>query len=124
MSQTQVTPERDQAPRWRSTNGKLLIQKCEQCGDVFHYPRFVCPFCLSDKLEWVECSGRAKIYSHSVMRRGEPYAIAMVTLEEGPRLMTNIVDCDLDAIAIDQDVTVVFKDVDGIATPMFTPGGK
>ncbi|PSJ65223.1 Zn-ribbon domain-containing OB-fold protein [Kumtagia ephedrae] len=116
-----ITPERDAAPQWRSTGGKLLIQRCEECGDAFHYPRVVCPYCLSDRLAWVECAGTGRIYSFSVMRRGDPYAIAFVELDEGPRLMTNIVDCDLDAIEVEQKVQVTFRDVDGIATPMFRP---
>jgi uncharacterized protein len=121
MASNDVTPERDTAPLWRSTNGKLLIQQCRECTEAFHYPRSVCPFCLSDKLDWVECSGQAKIYSFSTMRRGEPYAIAVVTLMEGPMLMTNIVDCPVDEIAVGQEVSVLFRDVDGIATPMFAP---
>lgn len=118
-----VAPDRDVAPFWRSTNGKLLIQTCEDCGDAFYYPRVICPFCFSSKVRWIECSGSGRIYSYSVLRRGEPYAIAYVTLEEGPRMMSNIVDCPFDKIAIDQPVTVVFRDVAGVPTPMFRPAG-
>ena len=120
---SEIAPERDSAPQWRSTAGKLLIQKCEDCGSAFYYPRVVCPFCLSSKIGWFECKGEGEIYSVSVMRRGEPYALAYVTLDEGPKMMTNIVDCDLDSIGIGQRVSVVFKDVEGIPTPMFKPAG-
>ena len=119
-----ITPERDSAPFWRSASGKLLIQNCTSCGENFHYPRTICPFCAGSALAWVECSGRGRIYTYSVTRRGEPYAIAFVTLDEGPRLMTNIVDCDFDRLAIDDPVEVVFHDIDGTATPMFRPAAR
>ncbi len=120
---SEIAPERDTAPQWRSIAGKLLIQKCGGCGSAFYYPRVVCPFCLSSDVGWFECKGEGEIYSVSVMRRGEPYALAYVTLDEGPRMMTNIVDCDLDSIGIGQRVAVVFKDIEGIPTPMFRPAG-
>jgi len=102
--------------------GKLMIKHCTACGEYHHYPRSLCPFCFSDKTEWREASGKGKIYTHSVMRRLEiPYAIAYVTLEEGVSMMTNIVDCDFDAIRIDQNVRVVFRPTDGgPPVPMFT----
>jgi uncharacterized protein len=104
-------------------DGKLLIKKCAACGEVHFYPRPFCPFCFSDKVDWQEASGRGTIYTYSVMRRTPvPYAIAYVELAEGPRLMTNIVDCDLDQIKIGQAVRLVFKPSDGgPPVPMFTP---
>ena len=78
---------------------------------------------LASRARWITSSGRGTIYSYSVMRRVPvPYAIAYVTLEEGVTMMTNIVDCDLDAIRIGQRVKVVFKPTDGgPPVPMFTP---
>jgi uncharacterized protein len=104
-------------------DGKLLIKKCAACGEVHFYPRPFCPFCFSDKVDWQEASGHGTIYTYSVMRRTPvPYAIAYVELAEGPRLMTNIVDCDLDQIKIGQAVRLVFKPSDGgPPVPMFTP---
>ena len=92
------------------------------CGAAHYYPRALCPFCLSDETEWLAASGRGVIYSYSVARRGgPPYAIAYVTLEEGVTLMTNIVDCDLDALEIGAAVRVLFKPSDGgQPVPMFT----
>ena len=109
---------------WDATaQGKLLIKKCTACGEPHFYPRGHCPFCFSDKTEWVEASGNGTIYTYSVMRRAPiPYAIAYVTLAEGPTMMTNIVDCDLDSIKIGQAVRLVFKPSEGGApVPMFTP---
>jgi uncharacterized OB-fold protein len=103
--------------------GRFLIKRCDDCDKVHWYPRAICPFCGSGKTAWVNGSGKGAIYSFSVMRRADPpYAIAYVTLEEGPAMMTNIVDCNLDAIHIGQQVRLVFKptDEDG-AVPMFTP---
>lgn len=104
-------------------NGKLLLRHCTSCNKVHHYPRALCPYCFSDKLDWREASGKGKVYSYSVMRRApEPYVIAYVTLDEGISMMTNIVDCDLDKVRIDQPVKVVFKPSDnGQPVPMFTP---
>jgi uncharacterized OB-fold protein len=119
----QPTPE-TQAFWDAAGQGRLLVKKCAACGELHHYPRPLCPFCFSDRTEWVQASGRGAIYSFSVMRRvPAPYAIAYVTLAEGVTMMTNIVDCDLDALRIGQAVKVVFKPTDGgPPVPMFTPG--
>ena len=111
-------------PFWEAAaQGRLLIKKCVTCGEAHFYPRAICPFCGSDKTEWVTASGRGTVYSYSVMRRVPvPYALAYVTLEEGVSMMTNIVDCDLDAIRIGQPVTVTFKPTGGgPPVPMFRP---
>ena len=118
------TPDIETQPFWDATaQGKLLIKKCTACGEVHFYPRPHCPFCFSDKVEWQEASGRGTIYTYSVMRRASvPYAIAYVTLAEGPTMMTNIVDCDLDSIRIGQPVRLVFRASEGgPPVPMFTP---
>jgi len=114
----------DTQPFWdAAAAGRLLVRACTACGTAHHYPRPICPFCGSDATQWKDASGRGTIYSFSVMRRVPvPYAIAYVTLAEGPTMMTNIVDCDLDAIRIGQAVKVVFKPTDGgPPVPMFTP---
>jgi uncharacterized protein len=117
-----VNPETK--PFWdAAANGTLLIKKCHACGEVHYYPRALCPFCFSDKTEWLAASGRGTIYSYSVMRRSEvPYVIAYVTLEEGVTMMTNIVDCDPNAVRIGQRVKLTFRPSDGgPPVPMFTP---
>jgi uncharacterized OB-fold protein len=128
-----TTPERkipapetnpETKPFWEAAaQGRLLVKKCVTCGQAHFYPRAICPFCGSDKTEWVTASGRGTVYSYSVMRRVPvPYALAYVTLEEGVSMMTNIVDCDLDAIRIGQPVTVAFKPTEGgPPVPMFRP---
>ena len=107
-----------------AAQGRLLIKQCLDCGEVHFYPRPLCPFCNSDRTEWVESSGRGTVYAFSVTRRAGPipYAIAFVTLEEGVTMMTNIVDCDLDEIRIGQAVKVVFKQTeDEWTVPCFAP---
>jgi uncharacterized OB-fold protein len=104
--------------------GKLMVKKCEDCGEYHHYPRALCPHCFSDKVEWVQAKGTGEIYTYSVTRRGVPvpYCIAYVKLDEGVSMMTNIVDCDLDNVKIGQKVKVVFKKSEGgFSMPMFTP---
>ena len=110
-------------PYWEAARqGKLLLKHCAGCGAYHFYPRVLCPFCFSEQTEWREASGTGTIYSFSIMRRAEvPYAIAYITLAEGPTMMSNIVDCDLDAIRIGQRVRLVFKPADnGQQVPMFT----
>ena len=103
--------------------GRFLIPVCTTCGRAHWYPRAICPFCASDKVEWRDASGKGTIYTFSVMRRvKEPYVIAHVTLAEGPTMLTNIVDCDPETVRIGQSVTVVFQETEnGPPAPMFKP---
>jgi uncharacterized OB-fold protein len=103
--------------------GRFLIPFCTACGKAHWYPRAICPFCDSDTIEWRNGSGKGTIYTFSVMRRAkEPYVIAQVTLAEGPTMLTNIVDCDPDKVAIGQPVAVVFQETEnGPPAPMFRP---
>ncbi|RAI60084.1 Zn-ribbon domain-containing OB-fold protein [Roseicella frigidaeris] len=112
-------------PFWAAAReGRFLLRACTACGKAHWYPRAVCPFCMSEKTEWREASGRGTIYSVSVMKRApEVYAVAYVTLEEGPTMMTNIVDCDFDALAIGQAVALTWRPTqgDGPPYPQFRP---
>ncbi len=107
-----------------AAQGKLLVKYCNDCKQYHHYPRALCPFCFSDKTEWKEARGTATVYSFSISRASGPvpYAIAYVTLDEGPSMMTNIVECDLDTIRCGQKVKVTFKPTEGgPSIPMFKP---
>jgi uncharacterized OB-fold protein len=117
-------------PFWdATTEGRLILKKCHACGTVNWYPRTLCPACGSFDTAWIDASGRGTIYSFAVTRRGAgayrdaaPYVLAYVELEEGPRMMTNIVDCDVDAIGVGDPVEVVFHDTgQGSALPRFRP---
>ncbi|MEQ9642280.1 MAG: Zn-ribbon domain-containing OB-fold protein [Alphaproteobacteria bacterium] len=111
-------------PYWEATKaGKLLLKKCNACGEPHFYPRSLCPHCGSTDVDWLEASGKGTIYSYSVMRRAKtPYAIAYVTLDEGVTMMTNIVDADLDGLAVGQAVEVAFRPTEGgHALPVFKP---
>ena len=103
--------------------GKLLICKDNVTGDYYYYPRTVSPFSFTTNVEWVEAKGTGTIYTYTVMRTKEPYSVAYVELDEGVRIFTNIVDCDLDSLRIGQKVKVVFKPTQGDSPPatMFTP---
>ncbi len=103
--------------------GRFTIPVCTACGKAHWYPRAICPFCSSDKVEWREASGKGTIYTFSFMRRvKEPYVIAHVTLAEGPTMLTNIVDCDFETVRIGQPVALVFKETEnGPPVPMFKP---
>lgn len=111
-------------------NGQLLIQECVACGETTHPPRTKCPSCFGD-LVWIEASGTGSIYSFGVVHRPNqpavfdeytPILMAVVELEEGPRMVSNLVDCTADSIAIGDSVSVVFEDVaDGVTLPKFEP---
>ena len=92
--------------------GKLVLQHCQSCGHVLFYPRTHCDACQSDQLVWEDASGAGTIASYTVVRRGvsadfeAPYVIALIDLAEGPRMMSQIVDVDFDALAVGLSVTV------------------
>jgi hypothetical protein len=115
---------------WDATaEGRLLLPRCRACGYTIWYPRAMCPSCASTDIEWVDASGRGFVYSFTVVRRGEgayrestPYVLAYVELEEGPRMLTNVVDCAPDGVRIGQPVEVAFHDTgEGHALPRFRP---
>jgi len=126
MERTYPDPDinMETAVYWESAkNGKLLVKTCKACGKLHYYPRTICPHCLNSDTDWVEASGKGTIYTYSVMRRTEtPYVIAYVTLEEGVTMLSNIVECDVDDVAVGQTVEVVFRDTEGgHSLPVFRP---
>jgi len=115
---------------WAATaEGRLLLKRCLDCGSVIWYPRTICPECSSMDTEWVAASGRGRVYSYTVNHRGEgayqdsaPFVLAYVELDEGPRIMTNIVGADDADLAVGLPVEVVFHDTgEGSALPRFRP---
>ena len=115
-----VNPEA--APYWEAARAhKLLIKHCAACGENHFYPRVLCPFCFSEKTEWLESKGKGTIYSFTVTRRAAPpYVLAYVTLDEDVTMLTHIVGGDPDRIRIGQRVGVVFEPAaDGQPIPKF-----
>jgi uncharacterized OB-fold protein len=111
-------------PFWRAAGeGRLILPSCSSCGRVHWYPRSFCPLCHSFDLEWVPATGNGVVYSFSVMRRAKPeYIVALITLDEGPTLMTNLVECEPASLAIGQRVKAVFiKTPEGRHVPVFKP---
>lgn len=111
-------------PFWDATaTGVLLLKRCRSCDATHYYPRSICPHCFSEETEWYPASGRGIVYSYSVARRVEvPYVIAYVTLVEGVTVMTNIVECDPDAVRIGQEVELTFRKTEGgKGLPVFRP---
>ncbi|MFI4976205.1 MAG: Zn-ribbon domain-containing OB-fold protein [Caulobacterales bacterium] len=109
-------------PFWdAAAQGRFLLKRCTACNELHWYPRNICPFCFSANTEWVESKGEGVIYTYSVMRRNTPvpYAIAYVTLNEGVSLLTNLVDCDFDALKVGQKVKLKWTPTEG-GPPVFT----
>ena len=109
---------------WQAADeGRLLVKRCQSCGQVHHYPRDICPHCLSSDTVWQDAAGTGTVYSLSTMGTGEAaYTLAFVTLDEGVTMMTNLVDCDPSTVRIGDKVRVVFQPSQGgHAVPMFTP---
>ena len=107
-----------------AAEGKFLIKRCTACGEAHWYPRAMCPFCHSDKTVWEESKGEGVVYSFSIMRKSPtgPYALAYVTLDEGPNVMTNIVDVAPDDLKIGQRVKVRLQPTEGgPPVPVFVP---
>jgi uncharacterized protein len=112
-----------------ASEGRLLLKICRDCDAVIWYPRAICPECSGLRTEWFEAAGRGRIYSYTVNHRGEgayqglpPFVLAYVELDEGPRLMTNIVGADNAELAVGLPVEAVFHDTaDGAALPRFQP---
>jgi uncharacterized protein len=117
-------PSPETAPYWEAARqGRLLVKRCRACGEPHAYPRALCPFCFSEDTEWQDASGRGTVYSFSIMRRAKvPYAVAYVTLAEGPTIISNIVEADFDTLRIGQPVRLTFRAAtDGQPVPMFAP---
>jgi uncharacterized OB-fold protein len=109
---------------WAAANqGSLLLGHCSGCGQFHYYPRPVCPLCGAEGATTVPASGHGTVYSYSIMRKAEvPYTIAYVELDEGVKVLTNLVDIDMDDIAIGAEVQLRFiASLDGQSIPCFAP---
>jgi uncharacterized protein len=120
-------------PFWdAATEGRLVLPRCDECATVIWYPRAFCPACGSTSVTWIDAVGTGAVYSCTVVRKGQgqyreaaPYVVAYVELDEGPRMMTNVVGCDPDAVHIGMRVEVTFDATDkGTALPRFRPVGS
>lgn len=124
------TPDETTEEFWAATaEGKLLIKNCRDCGRFHAYPRPFCPHCWSEHVDWIEASGRASLYTFSIVRQNDlppfrewlPYVAAVVELEEGPRLMTNIIDCPVDDVRIGMALDFTTRPAEEFAVPVFRP---
>lgn len=124
-------PDHDSEQYWAAARRhELVLQQCEACAKFRFYPRSVCPNCLSDRFQWKHASGRGSVYSFTIIHRPPlpafrnrvPYVLALIELEEGVRMMTNIVECHPADVYIGMPVKVTFEDVtEEITLPQFKP---
>ncbi|HXC41275.1 MAG TPA: Zn-ribbon domain-containing OB-fold protein [Burkholderiales bacterium] len=119
-------------PFWKGCKeGKLVIKRCKDCSKVYYYPRRWCPNCWSENTEWIESKRRGKVYSYSTIHQNPaqpfaslvPYAVVLVDLDEGPRMMVNW-DFAIppDKIKCDMPVEIAFRDIsEELALPIARP---
>ena len=135
MSQRPIPiPDPATQPYWQGASAaKLRLPRCRDCGRAHFYPRAICPHCRSANLEWIDAAGTGTVFSYTVVHRAPspafavlvPYAVAIVALDEGPHLMSNIVGCPADDVCIGMKVGARFIDLDDTARlPVFAPVGK
>jgi uncharacterized OB-fold protein len=114
-----ISPELTR-PFWEAAKRhELVMPRCTTCDHLFFYPRSECPCCLSNHLEWVRVSGRGRLHTYTIVyqpanaafRDDTPYIYAVVQLDEGPRVVSNVVQCDLDAVKVDMPLEAIFDDV-------------
>lgn len=125
----QPKPNADSLPYWNAAREKrLMLRHCKACGRTHFMPRHLCPHCWSDNLEWVESKGLGTIHSFSVVHRAPtaafaqhtPYVVALIDLDEGTKMLTNIVGPDAFGVNIGDRVAVTFEDRgDGAVLPQF-----
>ena len=114
---------------WDGTRkGELRLQRCRDCGEIYFPPRPVCPACSSRNVEVFRASGKGKLHSYVINHRqhpsfASPYSIALVRLDEGPTMLSNIVECEQtpEALVLDMPLEVTFEDNGDIAVPLFRP---
>ncbi len=118
----------DTKPFWDGClEGRLLVQRCSHCGAWRHPPSPICPDCLADAHEWLPVCGRGTVYTFTVVheaRRGweklTPYVVAVIALDEGPHMLSNVVNIAPDSVAIGMPVEVIFAELDGTTKlPLF-----
>ncbi|MBS3018052.1 hypothetical protein DJFAAGMI_00783 [Comamonas sp. PE63] len=109
-------------------DGRFEIPQCRDCGQFHFFPRVCCPHCGSQAIDWVTASGRAVVYSVTIVRarEGADYTVVLVNLEEGPRLMSRVVDIPVDEVCIGMTVRARIDMVDESPLLVFVsaPGGQ
>jgi uncharacterized OB-fold protein len=125
------SPDFETRPFWDACRqGRFLVKHCNACGRDHFYPRPFCPKCWSPDVEWKQAAGRGTVYTYSVVHVNDlppfservPYVAAIVELDEGPRVMTNIEGVPFDELQVGQPVEVDFKPIsDEITIPIFRP---
>ena len=120
-------------PYWDNCRrGRLLIQKCDSCGEYQFYPRGICADCWSNDIQWITSSGKGTVWTFTVTYQNGtpgfaedvPYVLALVELEEGVRMFTNIVECNPRSVTIGMPVEVTFSQATNqISVPYFKPVG-
>ncbi len=119
----------DTKPFWDGClRDELLLQQCASCHAYRHPPAPICPNCLSDRHAWVPASGRGAVYTFVVVRESRargwdkmvPYVVAVIELEEGPRMLSNLTNVEPEAVTIGMPVEVIFEELDGTTKlPLF-----
>ena len=127
--------EDPRSPFWLSVeNRAMALPWCAPCEAFFFYPRPFCPACWSSEISYREVSGKGTVWSHTVVRFGHganegwktrlPYVVALIELAEGVRMMSNVVDCPVEAVHGGMPVALVYREYDGRILPVFVPAAR
>ena len=125
-----ILPESEEY--WKAAKRhELFLQRCKNCGQVIYFPRIICFKCLSDKLEWFKAKGYGTVYSYTIIhyqvahesfKSDMPYIYAIIDLDEGARMISNVINIDLLKVKIGMRVKVIFEDVTNeVSIPKFEP---
>ena len=124
----------DSQPYWAAAQEKrLVIRQCKECNKLHFMPRHLCPYCWSDQLEWIDARGTGTVHSYTIIRRSPlaafnsrvPYVVALIDLDEGPRMVSNILGADALDVKIGDAVQVIFEEREGGGkVPQFKRAGN
>jgi uncharacterized OB-fold protein len=124
-------PTPETAPYWEgAADGRLLLRRCRDCDLTYYYPRARCPDCLGDDVEWVEAAGTGEVYAHTATEHVSdwpeaalPLVLAYVELDEGPRMLATLLECDPSDVGVGTRVEATFVETsaEDVSVPAFEP---
>lgn len=129
-----LTPNPETEPYWEAAGRReLVLPRCSNCGEAWFPPSAACPSCSAFEHEWAHTSGRGEVVTYTVVHRAPgpafaervPYVLAVIELAEGPRLLTNVLECPPGEVQVGMPVEVTFEEIaQDVVVPQFRPRKK